>query len=192
MSVAGLAIDAISRKPIVLLRDLAGSRQVPIWIDHAQAHNIMVGFKQTSQSVPLSHDLMIEIMKVGKLSLDRVIIYAIEDSTFQAQLKISIDNGQLQQESSIEITQDTLNADLIVLDVRPSDAIALALRTKCSIWMHEEVVAEASIPVDVDADKEDQDDFHRFVDQLSPAEMIKHLKDRDMQGEDPIDSSGAI
>ena len=63
------------------------------------------------------------------------------------------------------------------MDARPSDAIALAVRTGSSIWMLEEVVAEASIAVDAEADAEDQSAFNRFVDDLSPAALVRHLEE---------------
>ena len=53
MTLAGLALDVSSQSPIVLLRDLSGRRQVPIWIDHAQAHNIVAGMQQSHQKTPL-------------------------------------------------------------------------------------------------------------------------------------------
>ena len=62
MSVAGLALDASNRNPIVLLRDPSGRRQVPIWIDHAQAHSIMSGIQDTESENPQSHDLMIALL----------------------------------------------------------------------------------------------------------------------------------
>ena len=91
MSVAGIALDASSRTPIVLLRDPSGRRQVPIWIDQAQAHNIMAGLQGTSPPRPLSHDLMAALLVAGGLELDRVIVHAIEDSTFHAVLKLRPD-----------------------------------------------------------------------------------------------------
>ena len=75
--------------------------------------------------------------------------------------------------------EDVDDANLIDIDARPSDAIALAVRTGSSIWMLEEVVAEASIPVDAEADAADQSAFSRFVDDLSPAALVRHLKNRD-------------
>ena len=176
MSVAGIALDAASRTPIVLLRDPSGRRQVPIWIDQAQAHNIMAGLQGTETPRPLSHDLMAALLEAGGLELRRVIVHAIEDSTFHAVLKLQ------------EITEDAeSNGDepgseseqeLIEVDARPSDAIALAVRTGSGIWMLEEVVAEASIPVDAEADAEDQSAFSRFVDDLSPAALVRHLRHR--------------
>jgi bifunctional DNase/RNase len=159
MSVAGIALDAASRSPIVLLRDPSGRRQVPIWIDQAQAQNILVGLNGERPPRPLSHDLMVSLLKAGGLRLERVIIHAIEDNTFRAVLKLAPEEGE---------TQD--------IDARPSDAIALALRTGSGIWMLEEVVADASIPVDAEADAEDREDFRRFLDRTSPAELIRHLR----------------
>ena len=158
MSVAGIALDAASRSPIVLLRDPSGRRQVPIWIDQAQAQNILAGINGVRPPRPLSHDLMVTLMEAGGLSLEKVIIHAIEDNTFRAVLKVMGAEG---------VTHE--------LDSRPSDAIALALRTGSGIWMLEEVVADASIPVNAEADAEDQEDFRRFLDRTSPAELIRHL-----------------
>nr|WP_320676353.1 bifunctional nuclease family protein [Prochlorococcus sp. MIT 1300] len=180
MSVAGLALDASNRTPIVLLRDPSGRRQVPIWIDHAQAHNILAGIKGTHLERPLSHDLMVDLLHAGNLHLEKVIIHAIEANTFQAILKIS------------PVTKDeTENNEkpkaLLDVDARPSDAIALAVRTNCGIWMLEKVVGEASIPVDAEADEEDQDKFRRFLDEVSPAALVRHLKSRTPKGEEPSD-----
>jgi bifunctional DNase/RNase len=160
MSVAAIALDAASRSPIVLLRDPSGRRQVPIWIDQAQAQNILAGVNRVRPPRPLSHDLMVSLMEAGGLRLERVIIHAIEDNTFRAVLKVQDEAG-----TSHEV------------DARPSDAIALALRTDSTIWMLEEVVADASIPVNAEADAEDQEDFRRFLDRTSPAELIRHLSD---------------
>ena len=171
MSVAGIALDASSRTPIVLLRDPSGRRQIPIWIDQAQAHNIMAGLQGASPPRPLSHDLMAALLVAGGLELDRVIVHAIEDSTFHAVLKLRAegDDGEPNPDDDIEI---------IEVDARPSDAIALAVRTGSGIWMLEEVVAEASIAVDAEADAEDQNAFSRFVDDLSPAALVRHLRGR--------------
>ena len=176
MSVAGIALDASSRSPIVLLRDPSRTRQVPIWIDQAQAHNIMAGLNDTPQPRPLSHDLMAALLEAGRLRLERVIIHAIEDSTFRAVLRLQplddepddddVSEGELESDHQLEI------------DARPSDAIALAIRTGSSVWMLEEVVAEASIAVDAEADAEDRDEFRRFLDHLSPAALVRHLESR--------------
>ncbi|MFN7228903.1 MAG: bifunctional nuclease family protein [Synechococcaceae cyanobacterium] len=173
MQVAGIALDAASHSPIVLLRDPAGRRQVPIWIDQAQAQNIMLGLRQERPPRPLSHDLMATLLSAGQLVLERVIIHTIEDNTFRAVLKLVRADGE-----SFEI------------DSRPSDAIALSLRTGTGIWMLEEVVADASMPVDAVADAEDQEDFRRFLDQTSPAELIRNLGRARMEPEPDGEGKG--
>jgi bifunctional DNase/RNase len=159
MSVAGIALDAASRSPIVLLRDPSGRRQVPIWIDQAQAQNILTGINGDRLPRPLSHDLMASLLVAGGLTLEKVIIHTIEDNTFRAVLKLVNAEGETSE-----------------LDARPSDAIALAVRTGSGIWMLETVVADASIPVNAEADAEDREDFRRFLDRTTPAELIRHLQ----------------
>ena len=185
MSVAGIALDAASRSPIVLLRDPSGRRQVPIWIDQSQAQNIMAGLQGTEPVRPLSHDLMATLLVAGGLTLDRVVVHAIEDSTFHAVLKLIPRGGEVDSEPGDETSANSgEESQCLDLDARPSDAIALAVRTGSSIWMLEEVVAEASIPVDAEADAEDQSAFNRFVDDLSPAALVRHLRDRHDQDEE--------
>jgi len=178
MGVAGIALDAASRSPIVLLRDPSGRRQVPIWIDQAQAHNILAGLEQGRPPRPLSHDLMASLLQAGGLELERVIIHTIEENTFRAVLKLR-----------------SAADEALELDARPSDAIALALRTGSSIWMLEEVVADASMPVDAEADAEEEEDFRRFLDRTSPAELIRHLArsaaETAAAGEAEAEASGA-
>jgi bifunctional DNase/RNase len=151
---------------------------VPIWIDQAQAQNILAGLNGEKPPRPLSHDLMVSLMEAGGLILERVIVHAIEDNTFRAVLKLSRADGSGSE-----------------LDARPSDAIALALRTDSPIWMLEEVVADASIPVDAEADEEEKEDFRRFLDRTSPAELIRHLRQAQPEsaaeaGESPVAGEG--
>jgi bifunctional DNase/RNase len=195
MRVAGIALDAASRSPIVLLRDPSGRRQVPIWIDQAQAQNILAGLSDEAPPRPLSHDLMASLIDAGGLQLDRVVIHTIEDSTFRAVLKLSPaepEHANLEAQAAETQTAEAQTAEAAVqapagleIDARPSDAIALALRTGSPIWMLEEVVADASIPVDAEADAEDQDNFRRFLDSTSPADLVRHLKQAHPEAEPP-------
>ena len=109
-------------------------------------------------------------------------MHAIEDSTFHAVLKLrpDLDDDELEDDDDM---------DFIEVDSRPSDAIALAVRTGSGIWMLEEVVAEASISVDAEADAEDQNAFSRFVDELSPAALVRHLNNRGDTDEPSTDTN---
>jgi hypothetical protein len=102
---------------------------------------------------------MVAMLNAAGLQLERVIIHSIEDATFRAVLKL----------------KSASSSEPIELDARPSDAIALAVRTGSSIWMLEEVVADASIPVNAVADAVDQADFRRFLETISPAEMVRQM-----------------
>lgn len=186
MRVAGIALDAASRSPIVLLRDPSGRRQVPIWIDQAQAQNILAGLSDELPTRPLSHDLMADLIEAGGLQLDRVVIHTIEDTTFRAVLKLSAAS-----DGEVGKPGEETAASSIELDARPSDAIALALRTGSSIWMLEEVVADASIPVDAEADAQEQDNFRRFLDSTSPADLVRHLKQARPEADQPWDEPTA-
>jgi bifunctional DNase/RNase len=157
MKVAGIALDAATRSPIVLLRDASERRALPIYISQDQARSIISAIEQQTPPRPMTHDLMVNILEAWELRLDRVIVHALEDNTFFAVLKMVDADGKVKKE----------------IDARPSDAIALALRTDASIWVMEEVVADASIPVDQDADEAERQAFREFLNNLSPQELIK-------------------
>ena len=119
---------------------------------------------------------MAALLEAGGLRLERVIIHAIEDSTFRAVLRLQPLGDEPDGDDATGGDLESVNQ--LEIDARPSDAIALAIRTGSSIWMLEEVVAEASIAVDAEADAEDRDEFRRFLDQLSPAALVRHLESR--------------
>ena len=156
MGITGIILDASSDQPIVLLRDPDGRRQVPIWVDKVQAHSIILGLKGLHPPRPMTHDLMVNLLQVAELEFDRIIISSIQDSTFHAELRLR-----------------RKDKTVVSLDCRPSDAIALAVRNRASIWMVEEVVSDASIPVDAEADAMDTQAFHKAIADISPAELIR-------------------
>jgi bifunctional DNase/RNase len=155
MRVAGIALDALTRTPIVLLKDGGDRRALPIYIGQDQARAIITALEQQKPPRPLTHDLFVTLFDVWEIKLDRIIIHSLQDNTFYAVLCL------VQGEKKKEI------------DCRPSDAIAIAIRTGCPIWVMEEVVADASIPVNREADEEERKAFRDFVSNLSPEELIK-------------------
>ncbi len=181
MTVTGIVIDAANRTPIVLLKDPLGRRQVPIWINQFQAQSIVEVTKQISTSPPNSHDLMVSLIQAGDLLIDRIIIHSIQESTFLAILK-------LRSKKTIDKSKTNFSSDLHQITCRPSDGIALAIRTNCSIWMPEEVVASASIPVDAEADVEDQAQFRRFLEGINPSDLIRHFKNKNQIGDDSLEN----
>lgn len=166
MKVAAIALDALTRSPIVLLKDAAERRALPIYIGQDQARSIICALEQQTFPRPLTHDLIVNILEAWNLKLEKVIINALEDNTFYALLCIK--NGELEQH----------------IDCRPSDAIALALRVGCPIWVMEEVILDASIPVDREADEQEQEEFRKFVANLSPEDLIRYARQSGSSGEE--------
>ncbi|MBD2578372.1 bifunctional nuclease family protein [Oscillatoria sp. FACHB-1406] len=155
MKVAGIALDAITRSPIVLLKDGSDRRALPIYIGQEQAKAIIGALEGQKPPRPLTHDLLNNLLETWEMRLERVIIHSLQDNTFYAVLCLS--QGEVKKE----------------VDCRPSDAIALALRTDSPIWVMEEVVADASIPVDREADEEERQAFRNFVANLRPEDFTE-------------------
>ncbi|MBD0264024.1 MAG: bifunctional nuclease family protein [Tolypothrix sp. T3-bin4] len=157
MKVAGIALDAITRSPIVLLKDASDRRALPIYIGQEQARQIMGALENQKPPRPLTHDLIVNILEVWNMTLEKVIIHSLQKDTFYAALIVQ--QGDVKKE----------------IDARPSDAIAVALRTNAPIWVMEEVIADASIPVDRDADEAEQQAFREFISNLRPEDLIKRF-----------------
>lgn len=153
MKVAGIALDAASRSPIVLLRDASERRQLPIFIGQDQARAIINALEHQVPPRPLTHDLMVNILEEWDMTLERIVIHSLQDNTFYAILTLA--QGETKKE----------------IDARPSDAIAIALRTDSPIWVMEEVIADASIPVDRDADEAERQAFRDFIATLRPEDF---------------------
>ncbi len=155
MKVAGIALDAVSRSPIILLKDAADRRALPIYISQDQAKAIINALEKQTPPRPFTHDLIVNIFDSCDIKVERITIDSLQDNTFYASIVIDR-NGQLKE-----------------IDARPSDAIAVAIRTKAPIWVIEEVIADASIPVDRDADEQERQAFRSFVSNLSPDDLIR-------------------
>lgn len=155
MKVAGIALDAVTRSPIVLLKDSSDRRALPIYIGQEQAKSIIGALEKQVAPRPLTHDLMVNLLEAWNMILEKIVIHSLQDNTFYAILIVR--QGEVKKE----------------IDARPSDAIALALRTNSPIWVMEEVIADASIPVDRDADQAEQQAFREFLSNLRPEDFIQ-------------------
>ena len=155
MKVAGIALDAISRNPVVLLRDTEDRRALPIYIGQDQAKSIISALENQQAPRPLTHDLFVNRLDDWEMTLERIVIHALKDNTFYALLTLC--SGETRKE----------------LDARPSDAIAIALRLDAPIWVMEEVISDASIPVDRAADEAEKQAFREFISNLSPSDFTQ-------------------
>lgn len=160
MKVAGLTMDPLTNTPIVILKDMDNKRAIPIWIGLYEATAIATEMEQISFSRPMTHDLLRDILYSLAVAVDKVEIIDIRNNTFFA-------NIHLKQEGR-----------LIIVDSRPSDAIALALRAKVSIFVDEKVI-DKSRNVDFGLKDEDIDDIKKeklkeFLENLSQEDFGKY------------------
>jgi bifunctional DNase/RNase len=118
----------------LLLRPLKSNLAVPIFIGENEAQAILLGLSGTAVSRPLAHDLFLDLVKKDSLALSRVEIYDLRDNIFYARLLLK---GR-------EFSERTP----LVLDARPSDALALAVRCKCPVFIFPKVTDQAALPLD--------------------------------------------
>jgi len=160
MKVSGLTIDPITNTPIVILKDLQERKAIPIWIGLFEASAIATEMEKINFSRPMTHDLMNDILKILNVEITSVEICDLRNNTFFASIHL-IRNGER-----------------FVVDARPSDAIALALRAKAQIFVDDKVL-EKSRTIDfgvkaTELDKLKEDKLKEFLENLSPEEFGKY------------------
>ncbi len=122
VKVRGLILDPTNNSPIVILKDLASESLLPIWIGVYEANAIAMEIEKSVAQRPMTHDLVKNIVDQLGASVERVVINDLVDNTFYALLELN------------------LNGNKLMIDSRPSDAIALALRSDCPIFVSEHVM----------------------------------------------------
>jgi uncharacterized protein len=125
--IRGLMMDPSTNMPIIVLKDIASDTVMPIWVGIFEANAIAIEIEKLAAPRPMTHDLMKNLMGYLNASLERVVITEIKDDTFHALLWLK--QGE----------------ELICADARPSDAIALALRGDCPIFVSENVMQTAKL-----------------------------------------------
>lgn len=152
MKVKGLAVDANSKIPVVILTDPEEKRYLPIWIGIYEADAILIALEKINVPRPMTHDLLKSILETLGVSIERILIHNIQNNTFYA--RISLTRGEEEWE----------------IDARPSDAIALGLRAECPIFVSEKVIVEASI-TDKSKYEKEKIEFKKFFQDLKPADF---------------------
>ena len=127
MFVGGLVLDPATQAPIVVLKDESGQITLPIWIGIAEATSIASAIKQVAMARPLTHDLFYDLLLEWGITVQRVVITELKDSTYFSELVL----GQ--------------GDKVLILDARPSDAIAMALRATAPIYVSQAVLDQARI-----------------------------------------------
>ncbi|KRA28090.1 MULTISPECIES: bifunctional nuclease family protein [unclassified Nocardioides] len=159
VEVLGVRVEMPSNQPIVLLRESSGERYLPIWIGAVEATAIAFAQQGVTPPRPLTHDLMRDILTATGSDLSEVRITDVKDGVFFATLVFA---------SGVEVS------------ARPSDSIALALRTGTTIYCEDAVLAEAGIA----APAEEEDEVERF------REFLDHVSADDFEAEDLGPSEG--
>ena len=160
MKVAGLTIDPLTNTPIVILKDLDEKKAIPIWIGLFEASAIATELEKITFSRPMTHDLIFELLKTLGVEVIKVEIHDLRNNTFFANIHLLKDN------------------ETLVVDSRPSDAIALALRASAEIFVDEKVI-EKSRNVDfgkkiTDIDNLKDEKLKEFLENLSPEDFGKY------------------
>jgi len=149
MEVVGVRVEMPSNSPIVLLKETEGDRYLPIWIGAVEATAIAFAQQGMVSLRPLTHDLFRDVLEVLNVELRTVNITALRDGIFYADLVFS--NGA-------------------EVSARPSDSIALALRTGASIFASDEILDEAGVAIP-DEQEDEVEKFREFLDTISPEDF---------------------
>jgi uncharacterized protein len=149
LDVVGVRVEMPSNQPIVLLRESGADRYLPIWIGAAEATAIAFAQQGLIPPRPLTHDLLKDLLTATGTSLKSVNITELREGVFYADLNLS--SGQ-------------------VVSARPSDAIALALRTNSPIFGEESLMEEAGVVIPDESDDE-VERFREFLDNVAPEDF---------------------
>lgn len=155
MHISGLMMDPVTNMPIVVLRDESSSRTLPIWIGMFEAHAVAMQLENSTPARPMTHDLIGRLVEAFDARVQEVHVTDVQDGTFYAVLYLATHRG-----------------DTLAVDLRPSDALALALRTRAPVLVAEHVIEAAAT---VDAPRtQDQDRLQRWLESLDPDDMGKY------------------
>lgn len=159
MKVSGITIDPTSNAPIVILKAVNADQALPIWIGILEATAIATELENVRLSRPMTHDLFKNFLDTLKITISKVEVCDLRDNTFYAQIYFSLG------EKSYNI------------DARPSDAIALALRADCPIFVDDKVLEKSG---QLDGEPEALDDseegrkWKEYLEKLSPEDFGKY------------------
>jgi uncharacterized protein len=156
MKVRGIAIDPNLKQPAVILTDDDEKRYLPIWIGVAEATAIFIKLSDQNIARPMTHDLLKSVIDVLGAKVSRILVNDINQNTFFARIFLEIPT----------------TGEKLEVDARPSDAIALALRTSSPIFVAEKVMVAPGVTiVDKDKCKEEMSEFKKHLENLSPTDF---------------------
>ncbi len=155
MEIKGLLMDPVSNMPVVVLRDAGDGVFLPIWVGIFEANAIAIAMERIATPRPRTHDLLNNLLKELETHVDRVVINDLKDNTFFARIHLSRANATW------------------VIDSRPSDAIALALRCQSEIFVEEEVL-EKSKTLRAEGGEPDPERLKKWLEEVAPEDLGKY------------------
>lgn len=155
MKIRGLMMDPITNAPIVVLKDVSGTTILPIWVGVFEANAIALEIEKISTPRPMTHDLMKTLLLGLDAGVRKVVVNELRDDTFFAVIWLEKDG------------------ELITIDSRPSDALALALRLDCPIYV-EETVLKNSKTTSTAADKVTNEQLRQWLEGLNDEDLGRY------------------
>jgi bifunctional DNase/RNase len=155
MDVKALIVDPIANVPVVILRDAEEKNFLPIWVGVFEANAIALQMEGVTTPRPMTHDLLRNVIRQIEGDVVRVVINNLEENTFYAQIHIKVANREL------------------TVDSRPSDAIALALRTHSPLFVEESVLEKSRI-VDESSEAQGTERLRKWLEDADPESLGKY------------------
>jgi uncharacterized protein len=155
MKIRGLMMDPVSNMPIVILRDVSGGSILPIWVGTYEANAIALEIEKVATPRPMTHDLIRTLLMGLDAGVRKVVVSELKDDTFYA--VIWLERG----------------GELISIDSRPSDALAIALRVDCPIYVEESVLRLSKAAGSV-SDKINNDEVRRWLEGLGDEDLGRY------------------
>lgn len=153
--IRGLMMDPINNSPIVILQETKGETLLPIWVGIFEANAIALQIEKIDTPRPMTHDLVKNLLRQLEAEVVKVVVTELKDNTFYASIHLKV----------IDKT--------MTIDCRPSDAIAIALRTDSPIYVADDVI-NRSRNVTLSKDRLDPDEVKKWLENLNPDDMGKY------------------
>lgn len=155
MKIRGLMMDPVTNMPIVILKDVGSNTVLPIWVGIYEANAIALEIEKVATPRPMTHDLMKSVLLGLNTSIRKVVVNELKDDTFYALIWMERDG------------------EIITVDSRPSDALALALRLDCPIYVDDTVLKSSKLASAV-SDKVNNDDLRRWLEGLNDEDLGRY------------------
>lgn len=155
MMIKGLMVDPMTNMPIVILRDDGGERILPIWVGIFEANAIALQIENVETPRPMTHDLLRNLITDLNGAVEKIVVSDLKENTFYALIHVRI------------------GGELVAVDARPSDAIALALRASVPIYV-EDTVIENARSLDFTPEKADPERLAKWLESLDPEDLGKY------------------